>query len=75
MNSARVVLVPLYHLEDPWDLPVLTVLVASSKTGLQPFPDMGVAVTLLQELARWELPVQVVSGVLRGDSDYLDTLF
>jgi hypothetical protein len=74
-ESARVILVPLYHVEDPWDLPILAVLVTATKTRLQTFPDVSVAVSLLQELAWWKLSIQVIAGVLRGGADNLDALF
>ena len=68
MNSARVVLVPLDHVKDPRNLPVLAVLVAPPEARLQPFPDVSIAIPPLQELAGWELSVQVITCVLRSGS-------
>jgi len=73
-DLAWVILIPLNHLQDPRDLPVLTVLVAATKPRLQAFPDVSVAVPLLQELAGWQLAVQVIACILRCQADDLDVL-
>jgi len=50
---ARVILVPFNEFKDSRKLIVAAVLVASTETKLQPFIQMGIWISFLQELARW----------------------